>query len=66
MGKKVKEKQIYVRVDDAELAKINAYVEAADLTVSDLVRLGIGEYMVNHPIKDKDTSPTKIKTPGEV
>lgn len=66
MGKRTKDKQIYVRVDDVESEKINAYVEASgNLDVSKLIRVAVAEYMINHPIKGSDNSPTKLKVPGE-
>jgi len=67
MGTKTKDEQIYVRVDKAERAKIDAYVAATDnLDVSKLVRVAVAEYMVNHPAKEAAEAPSKIKAPGEV
>ena len=54
MAKKVKDKWLGARVDENLDGLVDTYIDAAELTMGELVRLAVVEYMNNHPI-----APTK-------
>jgi hypothetical protein len=50
--KQIKDKHLAARIDDAMEAKVLAYIDASDeMNMGILVRQGVLEYMINHPIK---------------
>lgn len=51
MTKKVKNKTLHTRVDEALDARINAYTAAAEMDRGELIRRATDEYMANHPVK---------------
>lgn len=51
MAKRAKTKWLNARVDDPFYEKAAAYTENTELTIADLVRVGVEEYMANHPTK---------------
>lgn len=58
MPKQVKNKWLGARADDNLSAQVTRYIEASDnLTMGDLVREAVEEYMINHPVKQtRDTN----------
>lgn len=63
MARKIKDGYLGTRVDTDYGSKVDAYVEATEMTKGDLVRDAVTEYMANHPIKKPKPAVT-IK-PGE-
>lgn len=64
--KQIKDKWLGARVDPAQYERVDDYIKAnEELTMGDLVRKGVEEYMLNHPVKKPQASPTDIKKPGE-
>ena len=54
MAKSVKNKQIYARIDEDMSTRVAIYARMAPgLDMAELVRRSIEEYMINHPIKEK-------------
>lgn len=52
--KRIKDKWLGARVDDAMDIKVSAYLTGSDdpdLTMGSLVRMATLEYMANHPVK---------------
>lgn len=49
MAKPVKDKYIAAKVDGDLRAKVDAYIETAKITMGDLVRVAVAEYIKNHP-----------------
>lgn len=49
--KKIKDKSLNARVDDAYHGKVQEYIHAADMNMGDLVRDAVSEYMANHPAR---------------
>lgn len=48
----IKSKWVGARVDDIFSTDVKDYLDAADnLTMGDLVRLGVKEFMSNHPVR---------------
>jgi hypothetical protein len=59
MDKKVKDKWIGARVDGPYEKRVGDYIAGSkELTLAQLIRLSLDEYMLNHPVKD-----TKLGTP---
>lgn len=54
MAKKVKNVRILTRVDEAFKAEAQEYVTAAHMDLAELIRQGMIEYMVRHPITKED------------
>lgn len=68
MAKEVKKNWRGGRFGDTAAAEVDTYVaRSKDLTMGELVRRGVLEYMTNHPIKDPATKvdSTKVSKPGE-
>lgn len=63
--KKVKDKWLGARVDVVMEGKVSAYIEAADISMGDLIRRSVNEYMVNHPQKQESSNQTQLIKPGE-
>lgn len=66
--KQIKNKWLGARVDEAIEAKVNAYINASDeMNMGILVRQGVLEFMVNHPIKDGNAkiNVNNMPKPGE-
>lgn len=51
MAKKVKDKWLGARVDANLDSLVDVYIEATEITMGDLVRVAVVEYMENHPIE---------------
>lgn len=51
MARKVKDKWLGARVDEDLSVTVSNYLQASDLNLGDLVREGVKEYMLNHPVK---------------
>lgn len=49
--KKAKDKLIAARVDEDLLKQVNEYIESMWLSLGDLIRMALEEYIKNHPIK---------------
>lgn len=65
MAKKVKNTWLGARADEDLETKVTAYIEKADMSMADLVRQGVIEYMHNHPIKaDPKPDQTQVTKPG--
>lgn len=65
MAKPVKSKWLGARVDSVMDGKVTAYIETAEITMGDLLREAVNEYMANHPIKTPRLDHTKPTKPGE-
>lgn len=71
--KKVRNRWIGARFDEDEATEVDAYIAAyeeandgKELSVTDIVRRGLREFMHNHPIKAPiDTTQTQPTKPGE-
>lgn len=63
MARKVKDKWLGARVDGDLDQRVTEYIDVAELTMGELVRASVEEYMVNHPVKQ----PTKplVEQPGK-
>lgn len=64
MAKKVKDKWLGARVDADVDTRVKEYTEAAEMDMGELVRKGVEEYMLNHPVKQagsKDRTDPSIK-----
>lgn len=59
MARKIKDKWIGARADEDLEALVDRYTEAADISMGDLVRKAVKEYMLNHPLPP--STPTKVK-----
>lgn len=51
MARQIKERILSTRVDNNLGKQIDGYVEAAELTQGELIRMAVIEYMTSHPIK---------------
>lgn len=51
MARRVKDKYLGARVDDDMSARVDTYIAAAHITMGDLLRAAVTEYMINHPAK---------------
>ena len=63
--KPLKTKWLGARADDKLSEDVNAYMEAADMTMGDLIRKATREYMQNHPIKQPEEPAINKLKPGE-
>lgn len=54
MAKKLKDKWLGARADADLEAAVTAYIEAADMSMGDLIRKSVREFMHNHPVKKHD------------
>ena len=63
MAKLIKEVMVMARVDSNTNKKITEYIAAADISMSDLVRFAVEEYIRNHPRKEPE--PLMSLKPGE-
>lgn len=50
MARKVKDKLIGARVDGDMLEEVNTYINTAEISMGDLIRVSVLEYMTNHPV----------------
>lgn len=57
--RKIKDKWIGARADEDLEALVDTYADAADISMGDLVRKSVREYMLTHPIAP--TTPVKVK-----
>lgn len=64
-NKPVKDKWLGARADAPLEAKVSAYIEAADITMGDLIRKSVNEYMNNHPVRAPQPDQTTLNKPGE-
>lgn len=51
MVRKVKNKLLAARADGVLIERVSQYIDAAGLTMGELVRIATVEYMENHPVK---------------
>lgn len=65
--KAVKDKWLGARVDGPTDARVKKYTDDADMDMGELVRKGVDEYMINHPVKDpaKKANVNEVTKPGE-
>lgn len=52
MAKKIKNDWLGGRVDDELKERVAEYIEAADMTMGQLIRKAVEEYMRNHPAEE--------------
>lgn len=64
MARRVKSKYIGARADDDMVANIDAYIAAAKITMGDLIRSAVAEFMINHPAKTT-VKPLEALTGGD-
>lgn len=53
MAKRVKSKWLGARADDLLFGEVTQYIEASEMTMGDLVRTAVKEYMWAHPREQK-------------
>lgn len=53
MARKVKEDWLGGRTDPDQKERVEDYIDKADMTMGELVRKAVDEYMLNHPVEDK-------------
>lgn len=63
MAKRIKDRWLGARIDAVIDTKITEYLKATEMSMGDLIRGAVEEYMRNHPMKEPKPWP-KIK-PGE-
>jgi cAMP phosphodiesterase len=61
--KLTKDKWLGARADADLDAKVTEYIDAADISMGDLIRRSVKEYLLNHPIKQPE--PEVNLKPGE-
>lgn len=64
MAKRIKDKWLGARVDDALITSVEEYLHLAELNMAELVRAAVREYMASHPAK-KPREPINLKPGGE-
>lgn len=52
MAKKVKNTLLGARIDDDYAMEVETYIDGSHISMSDLVRAAVKEYMWAHPIKE--------------
>ena len=52
--KLTKDKWLGARADADLDAKVTEYIDAADISMGDLIRRSVKEYLLNHPIKQSE------------
>ena len=66
MAKRVKNKWLGARADDPLFEEVSAYIDAADMTMGQLVRTAVKEYMWAHPRNSKpELNPVSEIKPEE-
>lgn len=63
-NKKLKDKWLGARVDEDLSSAVEVYIDAADITMGDLVRKAVKEYMIVHPTEPSQL--TKATTIGSL
>lgn len=63
--KPIKDRWLGARADAPLADEVDAYIEAADMSMGDLLRKSVKEYMLNHPIKQEQPDQMKVNKPGE-
>jgi hypothetical protein len=63
-NKKLKDKWLGARVDEDLSSLVEVYIDAADMTMGDLVRKAVKEYMNSHPTEPSQL--TKVTTIGSL
>lgn len=51
MARKVKDEWLGARIDKDLAGLVDVYIDAAEISMGDLVRKAVKEYMVNHPLE---------------
>lgn len=60
--KPIKDRYVGARVDGFFDKQISTYISAADLTMGDLVRRAVKEFMLAHPVKGVPSVDPSIKS----
>lgn len=63
MARKVKNKLLAARADGVLIEQVNQYIAAAELTMGELVRTSVVEYMKNHPVSPVPLTKTTTQEP---
>ena len=53
MARPIKDKWLGARVDEALYVSVDSYVKTVEISMGDLLRLAVEEYLNNHPVKIK-------------
>lgn len=61
-NKKLKDRWLGARVDEDLISLVEVFIDAAEITMGDLVRKATKEYMLNHPMEPSQL--TKVTTIG--
>lgn len=59
MARKIKNKNIVIRVDESLNSKLTNYADKSDTTVAQVVRQAINEYIWAHPLPTKPYRPVQ-------